>query len=166
MPKSKLIPVGKTWRPNNKLRWASNARSLCVISSQCKQTVEQTVELPVNSPSIWLLQAIVAPSSRRGTPNICSRLVLLTQLKVNFVINSLAYVRCGYNLKLIILKLISRAYPANLPPNKCHKISLIVSQYWCRQWLGAVIKRAITWTNIDQVLQTRSWTVCWNICSY
>ena len=50
--------------------------------------------------------------------------------------NSLAHGRCGFNLKLIIFKLIQRivswAFPVILPSGKFHKTSLIVSQHWFR----------------------------------
>ena len=30
-----------------------------------------------------------------------------------------------------------------------HNTSLIISQHWLRQWLGAVKQQAITWANVD-----------------
>ena len=32
---------------------------------------------------------------------------------------------------------------------ECHKTSLMISQHWFRQWLGAVRQQAITWANVD-----------------
>ena len=35
-----------------------------------------------------------------------------------------------------------------LPPGEFLKTSLMISQLWLRQWLGAVRQHAITWTNV------------------
>ena len=35
---------------------------------------------------------------------------------------------------------------------ECHWTSLMTSQHWSWQWLGAVRQQAITWTNVDQDL--------------
>ena len=36
------------------------------------------------------------------------------------------------------------------PSSEWDKISLMISQHWFRQWLGAVRHQAITWANVDQ----------------
>ena len=36
-----------------------------------------------------------------------------------------------------------------LPLYECHWASLMISQHWLRQWLGAVRQQAITWANVD-----------------
>ena len=32
---------------------------------------------------------------------------------------------------------------------ECHRICLMVSQHWFRQWLGAIRQQAITWPNVE-----------------
>ena len=41
--------------------------------------------------------------------------------------------------------------PIKLPSIEWHKTSLMVRQHCFRQWLGAIMQQAITWTSIDQV---------------
>ena len=36
-----------------------------------------------------------------------------------------------------------------LPLGDCQWTSLMISQHWFRQWLGALRQQAITWTNVD-----------------
>ena len=42
------------------------------------------------------------------------------------------------------------------PSGECHNTSLMISQHWFRQWLGAVRQQAITWTRVDKICFTRS----------
>ena len=46
----------------------------------------------------------------------------------------------------------SRAFSLKLPLGKCDYTLLMISQYWLRQWLGAVRHQAITWLDVDQIL--------------
>ena len=63
-------------------------------------------------------------------------------------INSLAPARCSRNFKSIIFKLLT----VKLLSGECHRKLLTRSQYWFRQWLGAVRQQTITWANVDPVL--------------
>ena len=36
-----------------------------------------------------------------------------------------------------------------MPSDECHRILLMISPHWVRQWLGAVRQQAITWSNVD-----------------
>ena len=38
-----------------------------------------------------------------------------------------------------------------LPSDECHWILLMISQQWCRWWLGAIRQQTITLANVDQI---------------
>ena len=67
-------------------------------------------------------------------------------------LNSLVPGRCGCNFKLLILKTISMIDVLSTSSEIAitwHRRPLMISQYWFRQWLGAVRYKAITRANAD-----------------
>ena len=70
-------------------------------------------------------------------------------------LKSLAIGRWGCNLKVLILKFISRidilsiSCDTLLPSVEDHKTSLIISEHWFKYWLGAIRKWAITRASVD-----------------
>ena len=72
-------------------------------------------------------------------------------------INPLAHGRCGCYFELIVFKLSegykSQALFVKLPSGECHNTSLMISQHWCRWWLGAARHQVINWTSVDLDLQ-------------
>ena len=53
----------------------------------------------------------------------------------------------------VIMKLISWALSLKSVLSERHKIPLMISQHWFRQWLGAVRHQAITCANVDTDLR-------------
>ena len=51
------------------------------------------------------------------------------------------------------------AFAVKLCSGECHRTSLIRSQYWFKEWLGAVRQQAITWANVDLDLSHHMATV-------
>ena len=45
--------------------------------------------------------------------------------------------------------LMVRVSLVKLPSDEYHWILLMISQHWCRWWLGAIRHHAITWANVD-----------------
>ena len=72
-------------------------------------------------------------------------------------VNSLVPERCGNNFKSnafrnLIFRIVAWTFSVILLSGECHRTSLMRSQHWIRQWLGAIRQQAITWANIDLVL--------------
>ena len=91
-------------------------------------------------------------------------------------INGLAYInllapgRCGCNLELVFFKLISRkdvfSISCEIALGECLETSLMISQHWFRNWLGAIKQQAITWANSDpnlccHIITRPQWVNCW-----
>ena len=54
----------------------------------------------------------------------------------------------------IFQSLISWMFPVVVSSKENHRISLMISQHWFREWLDAIRQQAMTWTNIDQDLRS------------
>ena len=55
------------------------------------------------------------------------------------------HVNFKHNFSIDILNI-----QVNIAWNEFQRILLMVSQHWFREWLGAVMQQAITWTSVDQ----------------
>ena len=73
-------------------------------------------------------------------------------------INSLAFGRYCSTVILKVLfsnlyfRIIPWAFTVKLLSGECHRTSLMKSQHWFSQWLGAPRQQAITWTKVDSDL--------------
>ena len=66
----------------------------------------------------------------------CWAPVITNMLSMVPDINSLDLGRCACYFECVILQMTFRAFITKLPLNRCHRISVIINQYWFRWWLG------------------------------